>query len=138
MQTRLREIVRRVAPRLERVDDVLASRKPGTDVWSPKEILGHLVDSAQHNHARFVGLGLEDEQEFPGDDQNAWVRFQGWQERGWLEILDLWRAYNLHLAWLVERLPDASLEHQGTVFLSRRTVPCAGSSSITSSTSSTT
>ena len=50
------------------------------------------------------------------------TRFQGWQERGWLEILDLWRAYNLHLAWLVERLPDGSLEHRGTVFLSRRTV----------------
>jgi uncharacterized damage-inducible protein DinB len=106
VQTRLREIVQHVAPRLEGLDDAVASRKPGADVWSPKEILGHLVDSAQHNHARFVGLGLEDGQEFPGDDQNAWVRFQRWQERG----------------WLIERLPDASLEHQGTAFLSRRTV----------------
>jgi DinB superfamily len=119
---RLREILLHALASLERMDETEASRKPDDSAWSPKEILGHLVDSAQHNHGRLVQLSLEDGTEFPGDDQNAWVNLQRWNERPWLEILTLWHAYNLHLVWLIEKLPDASLEHRGTVFLSRKTV----------------
>jgi hypothetical protein len=122
MQTRLREIVQHVLPQLERMEDAVTSRKPSPDTWSPKEILGHLVDSAQHNHGRFVQIGLENGVEFPGDDQNAWVKFQRWQDRPWVEIVCLWESYNLHLAWVIEGIPESSLGHQWIIFRSRKTV----------------
>ena len=31
-----------------------AAARPGPDKWSPKEIIGHLIDSASNNHGRFV------------------------------------------------------------------------------------
>ena len=30
------------------------ARRPAAGKWSPKEVLGHLVDSAANNHQRFV------------------------------------------------------------------------------------
>ena len=122
MHKRLREIIRNSTPQLEAVSDADASWKQDANVWSPKEILGHLVDSAMHNHERFVGIALNEKLEFAGDDQNAWVNFQAWQDRPWLEIVALWNAYNLHIAWLIEQLPENSLEREATVFLSRKTV----------------
>jgi hypothetical protein len=122
MHQRLFEIVRSALPRLEAIEEAETSLKPNQSVWSRKEILGHLVDSAQHNHGRFVQLGLENGTEFPGDNQDAWVDLQRWHERPWLEIIHLWHSYNLHLAWVIAHLPTPSLEHEGIVFLSRKTV----------------
>ena len=122
MHNRLREIIRNTTPQLEVISDADASWKQGANVWSPKEILGHLVDSAMHNHERFVGIGTGEKLEFAGDDQNIWVSFQAWQDRPWLEIVALWNVYNLHMVWLIERLPESSLEREATVFLSQKTV----------------
>jgi hypothetical protein len=122
MKTNLKEIILQVTPHLEALTDEAISFKSDLNVWSAKEILGHLIDSAMHNHERFVGLGTGEKLEFPGDNQNSWVSFQNWQERDWLEIVGLWKFYNLHLAWLIERLPDEALKQQAIVFLSRKTV----------------
>jgi DinB superfamily len=122
MKTRLKEIILRVTPQLEVLTNEDVSFKPNLSVWSAKEILGHLIDSAMHNHERFVGIGTDEKLEFPGDSQDSWVSFQRWQERDWLEIVGLWKFYSLHLAWLIVRLPDTALERQATVFLSRRIV----------------
>ncbi|HEY0405248.1 MAG TPA: DinB family protein, partial [Pyrinomonadaceae bacterium] len=51
-----------------------ASRAPGK--WSPKEIIGHLIDSAANNHQRFVRAQFTDELIFPGYAQNEWVAVQ--------------------------------------------------------------
>ena len=122
MKTNLKELILQVTPHLEALTNEAVSFKPDLNVWSAKEILGHLVDSAMHNHERFVGLGTGEKLEFPGNNQNSWVNFQRWQERDWLEIVGLWKFYNLHLAWLIEHLPDDVLERQAIVFLSRKTV----------------
>ncbi len=122
MKTHLKEIISRVTPYLEALTNEAVSFKSDPNVWSGKEILGHLIDSAMHNHERFVGLGTGEKLEFPGDNQDSWVSFQHWQERDWLEIVGLWKSYNLHLAWLIEHLPDDVLERKAIVFLSRKTI----------------
>ena len=43
---------------------------------------------------------------FPGYDQEAWVRTQGYHEAPWRELVELWRAYNLHLARVMEVAPE--------------------------------
>ena len=122
MHQRLIEVVQGARPRLEAMGEAQTSLKLSRTVWSRKEILGHLIDSAQHNHGRFVQLSLESGTEFLGDDQDAWVDLQRWQERPWLEIVAFWHSYNLHLAWVIAGLPTHSLKHEGIVFRSRRTV----------------
>lgn len=108
--TALRDAVRRAAPALRTISPAAAARRPGPGKWSPVEILGHLVDSASNNHQRFVRARFRADLRFDGYDQDAWVDVQRWAEAPWLEVLDLWRAFNLHLARLIEGTPDDVLD----------------------------
>jgi hypothetical protein len=93
------------------MSDSAASRRPMPGKWSHKEILGHLIDSAANNHQRFVRLQLGASIDLPGYEQDGWVRVQGYQDRPWLEIVDLWQTYNLHLVSLIRHVPPAALRH---------------------------
>lgn len=104
---RLRSDVSEAAPLLLALSSAAAKRRPAPGKWSPQEILGHLIDSASNNHQRFVRARFQDDLVFPGYAQDDWVAAQGWQERPWSEIVELWRLYNLHLAHLIESTPAA-------------------------------
>jgi len=93
---------------LTSLSDADASRAKAPGKWSPKEIIGHLIDSAANNHARFVRGQAMDDLLFEGYDQNAWVRVQRYNECSWIDLIQLWYAYNGHLADVMERAdPDA-------------------------------
>lgn len=98
--------VRQAWDRLTEVSDADASRRPAPDKWSPKQIIGHLIDSASNNHQRFVRARWQDDLVFPGYDQDGWVEAQAYQEAPWRELLDLWLAYSLHLARVMRGTPD--------------------------------
>jgi hypothetical protein len=97
------------ADRMRRIDDAEASKRPAPGKWSRKEILGHLIDSASNNHQRFVRLQLTSRIDLPGYEQDDWVSLQRYQDRPWLEIVELWRTYNLQLAALIRNVNPASL-----------------------------
>jgi hypothetical protein len=103
-------IVETAAESLLAVTDAAASlpRRPGK--WSPKEIIGHLIDSAVNNHARFVRARLQDDLVFAGYDQAGWVRVHRYAERAWPELVQAWRASNLEIAALMQRTPESELE----------------------------
>lgn len=101
-------VVDHATPELRAIDEARAGSKPKADVWSVKEILGHLIDSASNNHQRFVRAQLAGELTFPEYEQNGWVASQGYQTRPWSELIDLWVVYNQHLAHVIRRIPDAS------------------------------
>src|SRR5579864_2956447 len=94
----LQETVDREAANLHRISERDAGVKPAPKVWSKKEELGHLIDSAANNHIRFVRASFEPEFRGPGYQQDAWVRTHGYQEMPWAEILDFWQRYNHFLA----------------------------------------
>jgi hypothetical protein len=50
-----------------------AAARPAPGKWSPKEIVGHLIDSASNNHGRFVRAQLRDDLRFDGYEQAEWV-----------------------------------------------------------------
>jgi len=102
----LRSTVTRVAPYLSGVPVAAITRKPAPGKWSTKEIIGHLVDSAANNHARFVRAQLQDDLIFPGYAQVEWVEAQRYQEAPWPDLAALWREYNLHIAHVIESMPD--------------------------------
>jgi len=110
----LRETVHQAFDRLSNIPPEAYQKKPAPNVWSAKEIMGHLIDSAANNHQRFVRAQLQDNLIFLGYQQEDWVKLQDYQYTDWVEILDLWKAYNLHLARVIERIPNEILFKQHT------------------------
>jgi len=102
----LRSTVEHAASRLLPMSDEDAARRPAPGKWSPKEVIGHLIDSAANNHQRFVRAGYQDHLVFMGYEQDGWVTRQRYQEEPWRQLVELWRAYNLHIAHLMEALPE--------------------------------
>ncbi len=91
----------------------IAEKRPTPDSWSPKEIIGHLIDSASNNHQRFVRLQIRDVLIFPdySQDNEKWVKVQWYQEKDWTELLSLWQHFNLHLAWIIQTVSPDVLNH---------------------------
>jgi hypothetical protein len=68
-----------------------------------------LIDSAANNHQRFVTAQFGDELVFPGYDQEGWVSVQRYNEEPWLQLVQLWKIYNLHLLHFISFMPEATL-----------------------------
>ena len=98
--------------RLEKISDDVAAKRPSAEKWSPKEVIGHLIDSAANNHGRFVQAQTTDDLVFPGYDQDAWVRLQRYNERPWMDLVALWHSYNAHIAAVVAAISPDSLSLQ--------------------------
>jgi DinB superfamily len=100
-------VVGDAAVRMLAIADPAAAERPAPGKWSPKEIVGHLIDSAVNNQVRFVRAQAQDDLMFPGYDQDAWVRAQRYNDRPWRELVDTWRALNGHVAAMMRATPAA-------------------------------
>ena len=109
----LRQIAGSFSKELLAADPRAAARRPDARTWSPKEVLGHLIDSAANNHQRFVRAQQTDRLTLPGYEQNHWVTSQGYQDADWHHLVALWTHMNLHLVDVISRVPS-----------SKYTVPC--------------
>lgn len=78
--------------------------KPAPSRWSKKEILGHLVDSAQNNLRRFVVTQYADEPHIVYD-QDKWVAITGYQQYDTTDLIDLWYLLNKHIAAILANMP---------------------------------
>ena len=105
----MRAVVTRAAAQLRQIEDDTAAQRPAPGEWSSKEILGHLVDSAANNHQRFLRAQRDESHDFLGYIPDDWVALQAYQTRDWPQIIALWEAYNLHLASIIEIIPDDKL-----------------------------
>ncbi len=92
-----------------------APNRPGGKGWSQREELGHLIDSAVNNHARFVRASLGDAGALPDYDQEAWIAAHGYRGIAWTELVAVWHAHNRILVPLVAAIPDARLATLCTV-----------------------
>ena len=93
--------VESAASRLRDISEAQSRVPKSEGHWSAKQIIGHLIDSAANNHARFVLAQIKDNLVFSGYEQERWVELQQYQNESWEELIDLWRAYNLHLVHLM-------------------------------------
>jgi hypothetical protein len=105
VEAHLREAIGSVTPRLLALSEAEASRRPAPGKWSPKQVIGHLIDSASNNHQRFVRAGFTEDLVFPGYQQEAWVEAQRYGSAPWAELVGLWSNFNLHLARVIEATP---------------------------------
>jgi len=102
----LRQAVNAAVPALLAIDEETSASSPAPGKWCPREVIGHLIDSAANNHQRFVRACFQDDLVFPGYEQDDWVSVQRYREAPWRELVELWRLYNLHLARVIEAIPS--------------------------------
>src|SRR5689334_7960041 len=103
----LRRAIEESAPRLLRMTEKDAKRRPQPGKWSLAEIIGHLIDSASNDHQRFVRAQFQNDLVFPGYDQDEWVAFQTYRDAQWIELVTLWKFFNNHIARIMENTPDS-------------------------------
>lgn len=87
------------------------SHKATPQKWSKKEILGHLIDSAQNNIQRFVRSQYQPETEILYD-QNQWVTINNYQQAEREHLIRLWTSLNQQLITIWEGLSPSSLQTQ--------------------------
>ncbi len=106
----LSHLIHHELPNLRAMPEAQAEIHPsGETTWSPKEELGHLIDSAANNHIRFVRALIEPEFRGPSYAQNDWVRTHRYQEMPWLTIVEFWFHYNSFIAELLKQIPEEKL-----------------------------
>lgn len=103
---RLRLALARAEPLLRAITAADAARPPAPGKWSPKEIIGHLIDSASNNHQRFVRGALGDDLVFPGYAQDEWVALQQYRATEWGELLSFWLHFNRHIVRVMSAVPE--------------------------------
>ena len=104
-----RHTINSAADALAHITEEDSSASSGPDNWSPKQIVGHLIDSAANNHSRFVRAQLQDDLVFPGYEQEEWVALQRYDVESWQQLVELWRSYNLHLAHVMTQVSEEAL-----------------------------
>ena len=106
----LLRVVEKAEPRLLAFSEFESDKPVLAGGWSPKQVVGHLIDSASNNHQRFVRAALQPTLDFPAYDQVGNARVQAFQEAGWSLLVSLWADYNRYLAHVIAHLPASKLE----------------------------
>ena len=96
------------------LDDDSASLRPSEGGWSPKEIIGHLLDSASNNHQRFVRLQIQERLVFPDywEDNERWVSIEHFNELRFNDLISLWKLYNVLLENIIRSADPAKLQNR--------------------------
>ena len=106
----LRSVVEQGFDALCRLPEPLTSQPLGTNKWSAKQVVGHLIDSAANNHQRFVRLQIEPDLHLPGYKQEEWVAVQCYAVMPWMQALETWRVFNQHLAYVIQHIKVEHLD----------------------------
>ena len=101
----LHEIVTNYTIKIEAIPDLLFSAKPQPEKWSKKEVLGHLVDSAQNNLRRFICGQNEKQPPVITYQQDFWVSSNQYRSIPKEEVIQLWRLLNFRICAVLENLP---------------------------------
>ena len=104
----LRGLVTNHINRLQEIDDEAFSAKPNLLKWSKKEILGHLIDSAQNNLRRFIATQYEAEPPHIIYDQDFWVKANVYNDVSASELILLWKLLNDRIAVVLRNLDTES------------------------------
>ena len=107
----LEKIINDYTPQLQCLKAEDISFKPLPAKWSGKELLGHLIDSAQNNIRRFVVAQFEDEP-YIVYAQESWVTAADYQHYPVKDLIDLWVLLNRHILIILKKLPSAAAERK--------------------------
>jgi hypothetical protein len=106
----LANIITQSLPKFTQITEEAWSHKPFPTQWSKREILGHLIDSAQNNLRRFVVTQYQQNDTIVYY-QDEWVAYQNYQQMPTLDVIDLWRLLNLHICRIIDNIPAKKLQN---------------------------
>lgn len=88
------------------------SVKPNPAKWSKKEIVGHLIDSAQNNLRRFIVGQYETTPPHIVYDQDFWVKANDYQNMTSMDVIVAWMLMNYRICVVLENMPEANYSKQ--------------------------
>ena len=112
MQTAASELqatINEYRSQLNKLGEDASSVKPLPNKWSKKEIIGHLIDSAQNNIRRFVVAQYEDNPEIKYR-QDDWVRINNYQSYSLTDLIDLWYLLNKQIVSILSNSSEETLK----------------------------
>lgn len=104
----LTEIVKEYSLKIGAIPEKEFSWKASPERWSKKEVLGHLIDSAQNNLRRFICGQYEASLQKIVYSQNDWVALNAYQQSDSQEIILLWALLNKRIASILQQMPSSA------------------------------
>ena len=105
---KLKVLINEHPSKLMEIPDEEMLKTLGPGLWSGKEILGHIYDSATMNRQRFIRSQYEELYEFPPYEQAQWVKIQAYNNYKWTDLISCCMSEYHHLIHILENLPDTS------------------------------
>ncbi len=109
--SRLNKIIEDHLTALRSVSEEELHFKSSPEKWSKKEILGHLVDSAQNNIRRFI-VAQYDERPKIVYNQDKWVAITNYQHYQLADLINLWYQLNKHICQVLTFMPTEMKKRQ--------------------------
>ena len=106
--TQLSKIIEDYQAMMNSINEEKFSFKPGPQKWSKKEILGHIIDSAQNNIRRFIVSQYENTPTIVYN-QDQWVEIGNYQKDLSKELIQLWVLLNKRICNILDNMPDDAL-----------------------------
>ena len=105
----LQSIIDNYGNQLDVLNEAEWMDKPNPAKWSRKEVLGHLIDSAQNNIRRFIVAQYEDKPKIVYA-QDLWVTAANYHNYVINDLVTLWRLLNRHICVVLENIPANAQE----------------------------
>lgn len=104
----LNGLVTEYVKKISAISDSDFSAKPLPNKWSKKEVVGHLIDSAQNNLRRFIVTQYESQPPNIIYDQDFWVKANAYQQMKKEEVIALWRMMNERICDVLKTMPESN------------------------------
>ena len=102
--TELEKLVNEFLPLLHLLSPDELSYKPSPVKWSKKELIGHLIDSAQNNSRRFI-VSQYEENPVIIYNQDKWVGINNYQTWHAQNLIQLWYLLNNQIIIILKNIP---------------------------------
>jgi hypothetical protein len=103
----LKDVLNQMEPAVRSIPEPEFSAKPRPEKWSKKEVIGHLIDSAQNNLRRFISARTEDRPRITYE-QDFWVSANAYQSARGEDLITLWRLLNERICSILLAMPSSS------------------------------
>ncbi len=100
----LEVIIDKYAAALRSLPEKEMALKPSPVKWSKKEIIGHLIDSAESNIRRFVVAQYEEAPTI-NYNQDKWVAIVNYQHWNNADLINLWYLLNKQVVAILKNTP---------------------------------
>ena len=99
----LETLINDYLPKLNLLTEDAFVYKSSPTKWSNKELIGHLIDSAQNNIRRFIVAQYEDEPTILYS-QDKWVEINNYQQWNAEDLIQLWYLLNTQMSYILKNI----------------------------------